>query len=220
MSSCRATNAQCDNTKGESGAALAFREVYEPLWTVEHGQEITACENIAELAAIRDTWQRDSPVWNVACELSEALRFVPLDDALAMGVVRFMRLAEELGPMLRRKAVLAAQEAARGAVRWTIAGRRIAVLSSSKVVSDAADVLAAEVDLVVAFDYVQEPGRVRLKVSLRSRGAVNCTALAKAHGGGGHESGRTAGFHLPVDTDMHEARSPYARLRTLLEAAL
>lgn len=211
-----------DNSKAESGAALAFREVYAPLFfeRLEPTPTDAACENIAELAAIRDTWQRDSPVWNLACELSEVLRFVPLADALAMGVVRFMRVADELGPMLRRKALACAQDAAIGAVRWTIAGRRIAVLSSSKVVSDAADVLAAEVDLVVAFDYVQEPGRVRFKVSLRSSGDVNCTALAKMHGGGGHPSGQTAGFHLPVDTEALGSRAPYARLRTLLEAAL
>jgi hypothetical protein len=213
-----------DNTKGESGAALALREVYRVLkWSrVWPGQveEARAVERLAALAAIRDTWQRDSVEWKEACELSEVLRFAPLNDVVAKSPPAFMRLAEDLGPMLRRKVALAAQEAARNAVRWTIAGRRVAVLSTGAIISDAADVLAAEADLVVAFDYVQEPARVRLKVGLRSVGAVNCTAIAKAHGGGGHPSGRTAGFYLSVDVDALESKAPFATLRALLEASL
>lgn len=226
LSAFGALGVKGDNAKAESGAALALREVYAPLSleALSKGlfvaKEARTCENIAELAAIRDTWQRASPVWEAAGALSEALRFMPLEDALAMGPAPFFHLAEDLGPMLRRKKLATAREAAQNAVRWTISGRRVAVLSSSKAVSDAADVLAAEVDLVVAFDYVQEPGRVRLKVSLRSRGAVHCTALAKAHGGGGHPSGRTAGFHLPVDVDALESKAPYVTLRALLGASL
>lgn len=218
-----------DNAKAESGAALALREVYAPLFferlqpSPADASEARACENVAELAAIRDTWQRASPVWEAAGTFSEALRFVPLDDALAMGPARLLRLAEDLGPTLRRKKLEAARQAAQNAVRWTIAGRRVAVLSSVTLTSDVADVLGAEVDLVVGFEYVQEPGRVRLQLSLRSRGDVNVTAIAKANGGGGHENGRAAGCHFPVSLAEHptfQPRSPYASVRSFLEASL
>lgn len=59
----------------------------------------------------------------------------------------------------------------------------------------------------------------RLKVSLRSRGVVNVTAIAKHHGGGGHANGQAAGFHVPV-TLGDDGASPYVVIDRCLDAAM
>jgi hypothetical protein len=98
-----------ENEKAESGAVLAWREVY----TTSRQSVMPGPPHVlATFAAIRDTWQRNDPGWDLACAVSEALRFVPLPDALAMGIGRFMNIAADLGPVLLRKKVDAAASAA------------------------------------------------------------------------------------------------------------
>ncbi len=207
-----------ENAEAESGAELAFREVAVPMLDLGGRlggprQAHRGClEALARLAAIRDTWQRDSPAWDEACELSEALRFVPLEDALAMGAVRFSFLAQDLGPLLLRQKRAAAAHAAENAVRYAIRpGLRVAVVATLQT-SDVADLLGDEVDVVAGFEYVHEAGggRVRLKISLRSRGGVDVQAVAKHFGGGGHKA--AAGFSCEVTTD------PFAHPATLTHA--
>jgi hypothetical protein len=213
-----------DNEKVESGAMLALTHVLGPLHEVRFGdltQEAfarAAARKIASLAAIRDTWQRSSPRWDDACAMSAALVFPPLDDLLAMDVVRFAEMARDLGPMLLAKRREEVAQAAATAVKMTIAGHRVAVIPSLTLTSDVAELLAAEADITAGFAYVHEAA-VRLQFSLRSRGAVDVQAIARYHGGGGHKA--AAGFARPVDTSPRAlAASPYASLRFLLAEAL
>lgn len=65
---------------GVSGAVLAFREVWtrmkQPLgFTGFLGLE--EMERFAQLAGIRDTWQKQSPDWEEACAQAAALMFYP-----------------------------------------------------------------------------------------------------------------------------------------------
>ena len=64
--------------KGVSGAVLAYREVYCAMW---HGiltsGKSEGLKDFANLAGIYDTWVRDSPRWEEACDQVEALRFFP-----------------------------------------------------------------------------------------------------------------------------------------------
>lgn len=205
------------NDLAESGAVLACREV---LCRFCPGEVSNLATQLARLVGVRDTWQTKSPDWDAACAVSEALAFVPLNDLLDMGIVRFMRLADDLGPMLLRKTRDAAAEAAAKAIRWLIRGQRVAVVSSAGLVSDAADVIGDTAEIVAGFKYVQDGGsQARLVVSLRSRGAVNVTEIAKRYGGGGHESGGAAGF--PELVSVHDpGMSPYELVYERLDDAL
>lgn len=216
-----------DNTKAESGAALALREVLAPLRGPEPGfgpdGRWKVAENLARLAAIRDTWQRSDPRWDDAGAMSAALVFPPLDDLLAMGTMRFAEMARDLGPMLLKKRRLEAADAAATAWRCSIRpGLRVAVVPSLSLTSDVCDLLADEIDVVAGFGYVHESGGglVKLQWSLRSRGAVNITRIAEQFGGGGHPNGQAAGFSMGVTTDPFahpaESRSPYATIHGIL----
>lgn len=216
-----------ENAKAESGAELAFREVAVPMLDLGGRlggprQAHRGClEALARLAAIRDTWQRDSPAWDEACELSEALRFVPLEDALAMGAVRFSFLAADVGPILWRQAREEAARVAATAVRYTTpTGVRAAIVATRKT-SDVIDLLADEVDVLVGFEYVHEAGRVKLVISMRSRGGLDVRRVALNFRGGGHPP--AAGFQLPVTLSpyAHEVRvrSAYAEIFDVLNNA-
>lgn len=215
-----------ENAKGESGARLAFDNVCYPVWcfaaSATSANALHAAHRLANLVAIRDTWQRSDRRWEEACELSEALRFVPLEDLLALGVDRFDTVAAELGPLLLRKKRKAARHAAENAVRYVIRhGLRVAMVARS-MTEDVADLLGEAVDVVAGFDYVQEAegGRVRLVVSLRSPGTVDVTRIARKMGGNGHDNGRTAGFSVGVTTDPFahyaELTNPYERIHRIL----
>ena len=194
------------NERGESGAVLATTEVWRRLHDASG-----AVDKVAALVAIRDTWERSSIYWDEACALSEALRFIPLADAMAMGIHGVSALSDKLGPLLLKKKREAAAAAAKNAVRLTVGGWRVAIVSGVGLTSDVADVCAA--DIIAGFDYVQEAGVPRLVWSLRSRGDVDAQAIAKRFlSGGGHK--QAAGFSVPDDD-----RSPYARIAELLGGA-
>lgn len=197
---------------GVSGAVLAWREVYAPTCgAFVVGPALT----LARLIGIRDTWQRADPEWERACAVSAAVRFLPLDEALTRGPAGVMAFADEAGELLVRKQLDAAREAAANAVRMTIGGRRVAVISSVSLTSDVADVLGAEVDIVAGFDYLHSRDGVRLQWSLRGRNGVDVSAIARANGGNGHTA--AAGFSVPVmTTDARDGRDPYEHAVRLL----
>ena len=200
-----------ENAKGESGAVLAYQHVF----TTQPPYAQAAADRLAVLSAVRDTWRRDSTLWDSACELSEALRFVPLDDLLKMGIPKVIEMASSFGPILMRKKREAAAEATKNAVRTEIGGHKVAIIPSTKLTSDVADMFP-EADIIAGFDYVHEDGgeAIRLIVSLRSRADVNVRSIAERHGGGGHV--QAAGFSLPIHTEM--SSNPYRAIVAALES--
>lgn len=209
-----------ENAKGESGAVLAYQHLFLAIKRpvprhMSLPQAWGWAEDLAVLSAIRDTWRRDSGRWNEACELSEALRFVPLDDLLKMGIPKVIEMASSFGPILMRKKREAAAEATKNAVRTEIGGHKVAIIPSTKLTSDVADMFP-EADIIAGFDYVHEDGgeAIRLIVSLRSRADVNVRSIAERHGGGGHV--QAAGFSLPIHTEM--SSNPYRAIVAALES--
>lgn len=200
-----------ENAKGESGAVLAYQHVF----TTQPPYAQAAADRLAVLSAVRDTWRRDSTLWDSACELSEALRFVPLDDLLKMGIPKVIEMASSFGPILMRKKREAAAEATKNAVRTEIGGHKVAIIPSTKLTSDVADMFP-EADIIAGFDYVHENSgqSIRLVVSLRGRTGVNVRSIAERHGGGGHA--QAAGFSLPVNTEM--SSNPYRAVMAALES--
>lgn len=208
-----------DNAKQESGAALAYLEVFPSDGTnvlVEH-----ALMRLAVLTAVRDTWHPKDPRWEEACGVSMALTFPSLDEVLAMDPRRILPFAQTMGPMMLRRAKERAHDALVTAVRFTVRGTRVAVISHHDAISDVAEAMGdgeGGADIVAAFEYIHEVGpTVRMVVHLRSRGSVNVQALAEHHGGGGHE--KASGFSVPVNPSVMGV-SPYEAVTLALEQAL
>lgn len=195
---------------GVSGAVLAFREALVP-FNVAGGGRLAGAETLARLMGIRDTWQKHDPDFERASAISEALRFVPFERLRAMELPAVLRLAHDLGPILLERKLAAARDVAAQAVRIQAGALRVAVIPSTTLTSDAAE-LIEDADVVAGFAYRADPGGtgLRLQWSLRSRTGVDVSAIAARHpGGGGHTA--AAGFAVPDD-----GRSPYLRAPGLL----
>lgn len=203
---------------GISGAVLAYRHV----WLSISGQEEqhrapmrAVSERFARLVGIRDTWQRSSPEWADACALSQMLLFRPkswwhhktfadldgeLDEIL------------EFGHLLQAKEVERVRRAIDGGYRFTTGdGRRVLAVQGVSVTSDGAELLGDSVDLLVGFSYGVEDGAPKVKLSLRSHTGIDCAAIAKAHGGGGHTAAAGCSMRVGAE-DPH----PFAFVERLL----
>lgn len=197
---------------GVSGAVLAFRHAWAPLWLSRPRGAMKLSPqwagDFASLAGVRDTWVRDSPRWEEACAQAAALRFWPVEDLLAAlqhhdaGKTLDGMLA--VGGVLVRKHAEEVKRAVDGAVRLTCRGVTIAVISGCKYTSDAADV--ADADGVVGFDYlVDSDGSRKLALSTRSRSdRFDCAAFCRGLGGVGHT--KAAGCALDV---LPDSRNPW-----------
>lgn len=202
---------------GVSGATLAAHAVMRLIEANipdpdVRGDITSAVWAFSRLVGVRDTWQRKSPDWQRACELSEVLRFLSLDACLRRGPVGIMATAADIGADLWAKKADAAKEAARTAVRTEIGGHRVAIIPSLTLTSDVAEVIGDAADIVAGFEYVQnETGdRVKLQWSLRSKVGVDVSAVARRHGGNGHTA--AAGFgQIVIDDEgnMPASENPY-----------
>lgn len=234
-----------DREPGVSGAVLAFREVWEPLEVAAEidressmlrtGTSVARRDHVQEFAAmagVRDTWRRDSPLWEQACEQAAALVFYPrsfwlkggeVDSKTRGGGVRVnwhaVFAACELGKILRvrdrERDDRAFQRATFFYARIPYSSNRLLVaVVNTLAVSDLADVLARRsgADVTVGFEYGCEGPKDEqvawLNCSVRSRGDFDCSALAKSRGGGGHR--HAAGWR-----DALPACSPYQHVERL-----
>ena len=204
---------------GVSGAVLAFREVWLPLWDDQSMQifgrvfEIqddkpnfpSFVRQFAKIAGVRDTWQKSSPLWEESCVQGSALFFVPQEELLAIGLKQISNDWEIrykwAGQLRNLKHLKTVQRAVQEGMRHTTAeGVRILMFQGTKLSSDAAGVPGVEADIICGFDVIWEKGQKQIKYlySVRSRSNFDCSALAKFHGGGGHKG--AAGFNIITPT--------------------
>jgi hypothetical protein len=201
---------------GVSGAALAFREVWQ--WRAPEGSTIWArAHAFAKLAGIRDTWQTRHPDWKAACEQAEALRFYPwsffekaAEPFHYTGQGHFQQLLA-IGPVLVERTRLATERTVAEAFgRVTTRGTRLMIVGTTHT-SDAAEAVGDQADLVVGFAYscevIDERGaKVALQLSMRSQGGYDVGALCKSLGGGGHHAAAGARVHVnSSDPNPYEA---------------
>jgi oligoribonuclease NrnB/cAMP/cGMP phosphodiesterase (DHH superfamily) len=201
---------------GVSGALLAFREVWEQAFPDGSPTVRQWMREFAEVAGVRDTWQRSDPRWHAACAQAAALRFWPAHALLACNW-------DQLEGMMKIGHVLLDKDADRDrrsiaeAYRFEVGGVRVICFEGGWT-SDIADRLAEEVDLVVGFRYLLDADVPKLIISLRSRGGFSAVDLAKRYGGGGHV--QAAGFSLPVRPSELTGLDPYHAIPALLRAHL
>jgi len=174
-----------DNNR--SGALLAFDEVLDA--------DDSQLEELAELADIRDRWQKQSPRWNVAQSLNRVLMSVHRDEWLCGALPTSEMLV--YGEMMARKEV----QSARDIVEHDMETRQIgklkvgvcsAAVSLSSAIGDAGR--EAGYDLTSVFFHTRDPdsGEKSVVYSMRSSERFDCGAFAKSMGGGGHA--KAAGF--------------------------
>ncbi len=194
---------------GVCGAMLAFWHAWKgPRCHSMRWRD--AVLSFATLAGVRDTWQREHPAWQAACEQAEYLRFVGLDRALELGLDAVIANQGWLGSHLWARKQEAAMRAAEQCYKTRCAEHALAIVAGVDVVSDVADLLDA--DLVAGFRYEARCYPV-LHVSLRSRGRVDVGALAQRLGGGGHSG--AAGYRIDWTGDCSQMDPFHAIHHTL-----
>lgn len=186
---------------GIGGAVLALRKVWEPcrwrgpaLLDVACQRDFAYLRELAYLAGIRDTWQKDHPDWPRACEWAEALRFWPIDTILATPSSRWRELVS-IGPILIEKARDRDRKTLEGAHWFDCELGRVCCFQGLHT-SDIAE-MATSADIIAGWHYSIDGGKKRMQVSLRSRSGVDVSKIAKRYGGGGHTA--AAGFELNAD---------------------
>lgn len=192
---------------GVSGAVLALCDVWCAVASM-HRTGSEALRRLADLAGIRDTWQRNDSRWREACAQAAALRFWP-PEMLIGAPVDALAARLEIGETLLQRDEARDERSIAEAYRFEVGGIRVVAFEGLHT-SDIAERLEGEADLVLGWHYQMEDGRVRMVVSGRSRGAVSALALAKANGGGGHT--QAAGFKIDAPPDM----GPYRVLSRLV----
>lgn len=200
---------------GVCGAVLAYREVWAQLRALRDDvplEELRKLRDFADLAGIRDTWQRDSPLWIDACAQAEALRFYPWTDLVKASPAEWNKLLDIGWTLLANRSRVVAG-LIRDGLRLNIGGKRVLIVSSVET-SDVSDALGEEVDIVAGFSYRCDGGKPRMAVSLRGRG-VDVAAIAKTFGGGGHTA--AAGFTVDVGAMCPQ---PYEHVRLCLSREL
>lgn len=200
---------------GVSGAALAFREVWQ--WRAPEGSALWArAKAFAVLAGIRDTWQTKHPLWDAARAQAEALRFYPwtffekISETFDTAGYARLEALLAIGPVLLERSDLAVKRAVEQAVDTTTKRGKQLVIVSTTHTSDIADVVDA--DLLVGFEYIGSNDRIQLQLSMRSREGYDVGAFCKSLGGGGHVAAAGARV-LVTNGDLN----PYEHIAKLVD---
>ena len=191
---------------GVSGAYLAFNEVWRPAMLQGISVRHSLAENFVRLVGIRDTWQRQSKDWEIACHQAAALIFYPwkywksqVDRNGHDGDTQYLALTDEMvvGKLIHENRLIKAQQCAEDALISDIHGLRVAVFNDSdKLTSDVAELLRQEgINIIVGFSYYKSNIDMKFPVlsyNLRSDGSFDVAQFSTVFDGGGHT--KAAGY--------------------------
>ena len=201
---------------GVSGAVLAYRHIWKPLMGEGDIGLGLFVADFARLAGVRDTWVRSDPQWHEAGVQASTLMFFPpgfwLDKTMPEIESSWPSL-RWIGDVQARRHEEKVDRVVIGSHRFTTdKGTRVACFEGVHLSSDAAERIGKEADLIVGFGYKIDPDRGAILIlSCRSHTGFDCSAFAKAHGGGGHT--RAASCAVPV---LPDDPNPFAYIRLLL----
>jgi hypothetical protein len=218
-----------ENDKNECGAWLAYEHVWRPI-KLGHGpfnphDDGESVKQLAELAGVRDTWKKDDPRWQAACEQAEELMFWGFD-SLDLDSITDPR-AISLGSKLFEKKIEHAKKAIGEAHEFTTQkGTGVVMFQGVTPTSDAAEILEKDWDpiyrtgvldfppnIVAGFHYKVDGDKLKLQFSTRSHTGYDVGAFCKSRGGGGHSA--AAGFTIEQSPEV--GINPYACFKLLLE---
>lgn len=130
-----------ENDRNECGAWLAFKNIWLPLNNYESSDRADHVFNFAELAGVRDTWKKDDPRWQAACEQAEALMFWGLEKSIDE-VFDVESEFYDIGGKLFEKKLESARKAIGESHRFaTPKGTRVLMFQGVTPTSDAAEML-------------------------------------------------------------------------------
>lgn len=205
---------------GVCGAVLCYRHVWQPLLSTLGGgslEDDNRAEGFARLAGVRDTWQRSSPDWPLACEQAEMLRFYPenywleLERPFGDQNVGLWAERRALGKVLVERHARSCKSAIDKSWRFkSEKGTRVMVFDGTSQASDASTI-AEDTDLVLGFGFLVEGGIQKMIVSVRTRTGYDALGFAKMYGGGGHSA--ATGFSYEVNG---VADNPYQLVEKLV----
>lgn len=199
---------------GVCGAYLAYREVWRHFRVDATVSEQVMATKVARLSGIRDTWQRQDPDWEEACQLAEAMKFFPEWPDRPFTKPEMWAERIQVGSILINNTRRAAARALEDSHRFiTAKGTKVAMFPGTRLSSDVAD-LDTESDLIVGFGFAGvKEGEVTLVFSTRTRKDFDCGGFCKTFSGGGHT--KAAGFSVKHDVEAG-GESPYNVIKRLL----
>lgn len=237
------------NEKNECGAWLAYEHVWLPLEKATPVEQTKwsriAVEDFARLAAIRDTWKKDSPDWQRAC--AQAAELVFWGERTSLGDMLRAQIGT-LGQHLLDKQLSAAQRALEESHSFvTTRGTRVLVFQGVSTTSDAAEIADKKpggcehknVEEKTIYDskgnhmhcrdcgadWLAYPDLVvgfhykvdagKLKLQFSTRSHTGFDCAAFAKAHGGGGHKAAAGFTVEVSPEV--SVNPYAMFRLLLE---
>lgn len=210
-----------------SGAEMAFEHVWCKDWPGSSNEQRRGrAQRFAELAGIRDTWRRDSPDWQLACEQAAALSFFPtqdwlnIEDPFDVSKDDLWASRQEIGAILFRQRLEATKRSVDQAWKTTTkGGLRLVVLGQN--LSNAADLVGKDADIIVSCSYKVEGGSPVFCIGLRSHTGVDVGDLAVYHGGGGHRSSSGFAIKFSADTNapatLAAVSNPFTLVQMLVE---
>jgi oligoribonuclease NrnB/cAMP/cGMP phosphodiesterase (DHH superfamily) len=189
---------------GVSGALLAYREVFKPSGAYGFMRR-SACD-FAEMAGVRDTWQKSDERWLKSCHQASALTFYSLDywmekirKGAENGETKTFDFIEEMrvGKTIFDNRMKKARVAAKDAFITQVGDMNVAIFNDQdRLTSDVSEVLREDgVNLISGFYYSQyssNSASPMLCYSLRSDGTFDVKEFAKSLEGGGHS--KAAGY--------------------------
>lgn len=207
---------------GVSGAVLAYREVWEPIFFSKNAilSDFERSESrhmkFAELAGIRDTWQKAHPLWRKSCEQAAALTFYPWEHWRgAINKDRFSFANEMLvGELVYAKRLENAKKCGDDSFKFEHDGLKIAVFNDiDRLTSDVAEMLREEgINIAVGFWFSKDAENPVISYSLRSDGSFDVSGMGEYFGGGGHT--RAAGFSIDMTLEEHNPFSEFKEMFT------
>jgi hypothetical protein len=202
---------------GVCGATLAYEHIWNRATTesVRAREQEIHVKDLALLAGIRDTWQTQDPRWIEACEQASAMNFWGREKLVGTNPEEWPGMLKPIGKQAYANHLRSVRRALKGAYRFTTPGGLRAVVFQGYIeVSDAADMVDGEADVICGFSTFFEDGEPYVLFGLRSRNDdfnVGLMAEASAPGGGGHA--KSAGFRRQINlTDPN----PFCMFRDIL----
>ncbi len=190
----------------QSGASLAYEHVMKPLVSLPMWNYY---QPVSRLAAIRDTWQKDSPEWPEARAFALATQMFgskQLIEGAKRGAFDFeaiLKTGRSLREASDNKTALYARNSLIVEMNRASGDKFKAGIynCTENTISDIGNLLLEERDckLSIGFFILDEDGGPKFQVSLRSSkpgvpGRISAKLIAEKLGGGGHEP--AAGFRV------------------------
>ena len=209
--------------EAHSGAQLAYEEVMFPITKdMDLGyigsvpyKTMEAWKELANRSMIRDTWKKDSLLWNEACSIAMSMLFKGSKGLIAKAqefgleafrhedLENFYEIGEQVVGNDKRRVETLSGGAEK---RLSLASKQYKMSffnCTEKIVSDTANSLINQGDNIsVGYFYLYEDGALRISVSIRTDGTISAKKIAESLGGGGHE--RAAGFRMNGNCSPNE----------------